>query len=87
MGTVFSLAIVPDITSLSLVETNVVLNAANGVAGETCSLLASPDLRQPLSQWTPVATNILTGGGNFTITATNAVSSGGPQQFYRLQVQ
>jgi hypothetical protein len=41
----------------------------------------------PLSQWGPVATNLLSGSGSFTLTATNAVSPGAPQRFYILQVQ
>jgi hypothetical protein len=41
----------------------------------------------PLSQWTPVATNVLSAGGNFTITATNTVTRGVPQRFYILQEQ
>jgi hypothetical protein len=34
-----------------------------------------------------VATNVLGAGGNFTITATNSVTSGASQQFYILQLQ
>ncbi len=86
-GVVFSLAIVPNITRLSIAGTNLVLKAANGVAGETCVVLASPSLSQPLSRWTPVATNVLSAGGNFTITATNAVNPADPQQFYTLKLQ
>lgn len=86
-GTVFSLAIVPAIASFNLLGTNLELNATNGVAGETCFVLASADLTLPLSQWTPVTTNVLSTGGNFTITATNAVNLAVPRQFYTLQVQ
>ncbi|SRR6266446_3886385 len=74
-----------DITSLALRETNLVINAANGVAGGTYEVLMSTDVRLPLNQWTPVATNVLTGSGDFTITATNAVSPGAPQRFFVLQ--
>ncbi len=85
-GTVFSLAVLPDISSFSVAQSNLVLNAANGVAGETCSVLASPNLSLPLSQWTPLTTNALSGGGNFTITATNVVNPAAPQQFYALKI-
>ena len=87
MGTVFSLAIVPDIASFSLAGTNLVINAQNGMSGRTYTVLMSTNLTLPISQWTPVTTNGLASGGNFTITATNAVSSGASQQFYLLQGQ
>lgn len=77
----------PDITSVNLAGTNLVLNASNGVAGETCIMLASPSLSQHLSRWNPVATNILSAGGNSAITATNAVNPAAPQQFYILKTQ
>jgi uncharacterized repeat protein (TIGR03803 family) len=87
-GTVFRLTVpVLDITSFTLVGTNLVLNADNGVVGGTYTVLMSTNLGLPLSQWTPVATSVLAGSGNFTITATNAVSPGAPQQFYVLQAQ
>jgi hypothetical protein len=41
----------------------------------------------PLSQWIPVATNVLNASGNLTITATNAVNPAALRQFYLLQVQ
>jgi hypothetical protein len=34
-----------------------------------------------------VATNVLSAGGNFTTTVTNAVTSGAGQQFYMLQLK
>jgi alpha-tubulin suppressor-like RCC1 family protein len=77
----------PGITSLSLAGTNIVLNATNGQWSGTYCLLTSTSMTQPLSQWTPVATNTLDGSGNFTITATNAVNTNAPQQFYTLQLQ
>jgi uncharacterized repeat protein (TIGR03803 family) len=86
-GVVFSLAVLPDITSLNLAGSNIVLNAANGVAGESYAVLTSTDAEMPLSGWTPVMTNLVTNGGNFTITATNAVNFGAQQQFYILQMQ
>jgi hypothetical protein len=81
------LPLAPLIASLNLAGTNLVINAANGVAGGTYTVLMSTNVALPLGQWTPVATNVLTGSGNFTITATNAVSPGASQQFYILQTQ
>jgi uncharacterized repeat protein (TIGR03803 family) len=86
-GTLFSLAIVLEISNVSIAGTNLVLSCFNGITGETCSLLASPGLNLPLSQWLPLATNVLSDDGNFTITATNAVNPAASQQFYVLKVQ
>jgi uncharacterized repeat protein (TIGR03803 family) len=86
-GSIFSLAIQPVISSLNLDGTNAVLNAANGFAGNTWSVLESSDLTLPLAEWMPVATNTLNADGNFSITATNAVNPEAPQGFYVLQQQ
>lgn len=86
-GTVFSLAIVPTITRLTLAGTDAVLDGVNGMAGRSYIVLSSGEVGLPLNQWTPVATNVLASGGNFTITAPNAVTPGATQQFYALQVQ
>jgi uncharacterized repeat protein (TIGR03803 family) len=86
-GTVFSLAIEPAITNLSLAGTNAVLNGINSIAGHTYTVLTSTNLALPLNQWTPVATNLLNSGGDFSITATNAVNSPDLQQYYILRTQ
>ncbi|HYA79215.1 MAG TPA: choice-of-anchor tandem repeat GloVer-containing protein, partial [Candidatus Nitrosopolaris sp.] len=40
-GVVFSLAVVPQITGLTIAGTNLVLNGINGLAGTTCTLLTA----------------------------------------------
>ena len=75
----------PIITGISLAGPNLLLNVANGLAGKSYLTLMSTDLTLPLNQWTPVATNSVSTTGNFTITATNAVNVGAPQQFYLLE--
>jgi PKD repeat protein len=75
----------PGIASLSLSATNLVLNGINGQSGGTYYLLTSANLTLPLSQWMPVATNVLSASGNFTITAANAATGSTPQRFYILQ--
>jgi hypothetical protein len=75
----------PVITSISLSGANLIVNGSNGAA-VTYYLLMSTNVALPLNQWTPVATNTLIGSGSFTMTCTNAVSAGTPQQFYILQV-
>jgi hypothetical protein len=77
----------PDIASCSLSGTNLVLNGINGQSGATYYVLMSPNLTLPLSQWTPVATNVLSASGNFTITATNTVTHSVPQRFFILETQ
>ena len=76
----------PDIASFSLSGTNLVLNGTHGLSGGTYYVLTSTNLVQPLSQWMPVATNVLSASGNFTITVTDAVTPSLPQRFYILQM-
>jgi hypothetical protein len=75
------------ITGITLSGTNLVLNGANGLSGATYNILTSTNLALPLNQWTPISTNVLNGGGNFTIIATNAVNRNLRQSFYILQQQ
>ena len=86
-GTLFELAIQPRLTGLVPAGTNLTLHAINGVANESYCVLASSSLTNPLSQWTPMTTNMLAAGGNFTLTLTNAVNPTVPAQFYLLQAQ
>jgi hypothetical protein len=79
---------IPGITGISLDSTNLTLTATNGAVGGTYLVLASTNLALPLNQWTPMATNVLSAGGDFTIIVTNGVSASGPaQEFFRLQAQ
>ena len=80
---------VPSITGFSLVGgTSVTIDAANGQSGGTYYLRGSTNLTMPLSQWLPVATNVITTNGDvgngFTFTGTNVIKVGTPQQFYIL---
>lgn len=84
-GTVYSLAVVPAISTLGIVGTNLTLNGFNGIEGETCTTLSSTNLTLPLGLWTPLATNTLSSGGDFTITVTNGVNPAVASQFYTLQ--
>jgi hypothetical protein len=77
----------PGLIGLSLSGANVVASGSNGLAGQTYRLLSSTNLELPLSQWSPLATNIPGGNGNFTLTATNAVNPNIPQTFYVIQLQ
>jgi 1,4-alpha-glucan branching enzyme len=77
----------PGITGISFSGGNLVLAGTNGVAGQTYYVLASTNLALPWSQWPPIATNIPNTSGNFSITVTNAMTPGVPQEFYLLQTQ
>jgi hypothetical protein len=73
----------PSITNVSLVGANCVVSGTNGFANATFYLLGATNLMIPLSQWTPVATNIFGTDGNFS--ATNKISAGAPGKFFLLQ--
>jgi hypothetical protein len=77
----------PTIAGITIAGTNVVLKGTSGQFGRTYCTLTSADVSRPLSQWIPVATNILQMDGNFTMTATNAVIPNARQQFYILQAR
>ena len=73
------------VSSIELSGTNLLLNGINGVSGGTYCVLMTTNLTLPLSQWTPVSTNVLSARGAFTITVTNTVSRSIPRRFYILQ--
>ena len=53
----------------------------------TVYLLSSTNLLAPISQWTPVWTNVLSGAGTLTTNLAGAVHSGYKQQFYILSTK
>jgi len=77
----------PSLDGVSLSGTDLILAGSNGVSGETCYVLMSPSMQAPLIQWRPVATNLLSTSGNFSITVTNTVDAQTPQRFYLLKAQ
>ncbi len=77
----------PTIAGFSLAKTNLVINGSNGVSGLTYYVLTTTNLSLFRSQWTSVATNVLSASGNFALTVTNALNRSVPKQFYLLQVQ
>ena len=64
---------------------NLVLDGSISSSGGTCYVLTSTNLARPLSQWTPVATNVLGTGGTFSITITNAVNPAALKGYYILK--
>jgi uncharacterized repeat protein (TIGR03803 family) len=86
-GTVFELTLLPptpSLTGIHLSGPTLVISASGNGAG-TYVLLTSTNLLQPFSQWTPITTNILTGGGSFFLT--NNLDRTQPQRFFLLQGQ
>jgi uncharacterized repeat protein (TIGR03803 family) len=85
-GTFFTLVPVmppvPSITGVSLSGTNLVITATGQNAG-TYVMLGSTNLLLPLSQWTPMVTNILSGSGNFS--TTNTMNPNIPSLYFNLQ--
>jgi 1,4-alpha-glucan branching enzyme len=77
----------PGITGIRVSGGNLVITGTNGVSGQTYYVLSATNLALPKSQWLPITTNVLNADGNFTFTATNAVSPNVPQAFYMLQTQ
>ncbi len=77
----------PKITSFSLAGGSASITATNGVNGGTYYLLGTTNLTLSRSQWTAVATNVVTASGgsaSFTFTGTNVFSVTAPQKFFML---
>jgi len=86
-ATIQSMPPQPGISGFSVSGTNLVLDATNGVSGLTYYVLTSTNVSQPLNEWQPVTTNILSTSGDFTITITNTFTPAIPQQFYILKTR
>jgi alpha-tubulin suppressor-like RCC1 family protein len=77
----------PGLAGVGLAGEGVRINVANGMAGRSYQILSGTDLGQATSQWSAIATNTPAADGNFSITATNAPTSGTPRQyFYRIKL-
>lgn len=74
----------PQIGTVSLSGTNIVLTGSGGTVGANYYVLTSTNLALPLTNWTFIATNQFITGGNFTLT--NPVDPTAPSSFYILQV-
>jgi hypothetical protein len=74
----------PGITGFSFVNGNLVITGTNAQATGVYYLLSSTNVALPLSQWTPVATNVVSTSNGFSFTGTNVVIPGSAGQFYIL---
>jgi hypothetical protein len=77
----------PVITGITQSSNNLTIQASGGFAGATYLTLTSTNLPLPLNQWIAIETNILTAGGSFSVTLTNAHNPATPQQFFTIEMQ
>lgn len=73
----------PDFTAVQLNGNNLVMSG-NGPANGIYAVLVATSADALPAQWTAIATNAFDHAGKFSFT--NAISSGVPQEFYRLRV-
>ena len=74
----------PHITSMSILSgTNLVMNGTNAQSGAIYYTLTTTNVQLPLSQWSPVGTNITTAANAFSFT-NGVVHPGEPKRFYIL---
>jgi autotransporter-associated beta strand protein len=74
----------PGLQPLSFSPGGLVFIGSNGVANATYYLLGSTNVAAPLSNWSPLATNLFDAGGNFNFT--NPPDPGEPQQFFIIEL-
>jgi autotransporter-associated beta strand protein len=74
----------PVITSVGSTSSGIVFSGTNGIANGTYHVLSTTNLALPLSSWTQESAGTFDDRGNFS--ATNTVSAGVPQKFYRLTI-
>jgi len=75
----------PSISGATISGTNIVLNGTGGAADGTFLVLTSTNLSAPAGDWTPAATNLFNGDGEFNVSLPLAPDT--PQLFYRIQVE
>ena len=74
----------PRFTAGTLSGTNLILGGTNGVPGGNYYVLTATNIEQPIVTWTRVATNQFDGDGHFVFT--NTIVTGGPRQFFRVEL-
>lgn len=75
------------ISSVTLASGSLTIQAGGGISNATYLTLTSTNLALSLSQWTPVATNVLAADGNFSIMITNAINRAIAKQFFILETE
>ncbi|HEY1787724.1 MAG TPA: hypothetical protein VGJ73_06185, partial [Verrucomicrobiae bacterium] len=70
----------PVVGSAKVAGGNFIFSGSGGVTNGTYYVLTSTNLLTPLPGWTPIATNMYDGSGNFSVT--NPLSASNHQRFY-----
>jgi hypothetical protein len=83
-STTFALAVNQKQFALNLSGSDLIFSANGGVPGNEGILLTSTNLKQPLANWVPIATNLFDVNGHFDLT--NSTDFGSPQRFFILQL-
>ena len=73
----------PVIGSTTVSGGNLIFSGTGGVANGSYAVLTTTNLTMPLTNWTSLVTNSFDSAGAFS--ATNAITAGTPQQFYRIK--
>jgi autotransporter-associated beta strand protein len=74
----------PQITSIFVSGSEIILSGTNGTASSQYYILSSTDIGLPISSWIPIFTNVFGTNGEFNFT--NSIDVNLPQRFYLLQV-
>lgn len=83
-STTFALVVNQKQFAVNLSGSDLIFSANGGVPGNEGILLTSTNLKQPLANWVPIATNLFDANGHFDFT--NSADSGTPQRFFILQL-
>ena len=75
------------VSGVSLAGNNLTITGSNAFAGLAGVVLMTTNLTLPRSQWMPVATNVWSTGGNFSLTVSNVVNPFTPREFFSLDQQ
>ena len=68
--------------SLTVAGSQLLFSGSGGASNGTYHVLATTNVALPMTQWTPVATNLFDDTGNFRFT--NPITPGVLRRFYRL---
>jgi hypothetical protein len=77
--------LMPKITSIRALGTNLVFKGTNGLPGVPYAVVASTNLELPLLEWQPIASNVFDANGTFTLTNPSPLNL--REQFFRIRTQ
>lgn len=83
----FSPAEIPILKSVAVEGANLVLEGHDAIADASYVTLMSSSLATPISNWMPVATNVMTEFGSFRLVATNIFQASDSQRFVTVQLK